>query len=128
MNEELEIPDRIIRNATLLEQAGIFNYGNCSTCIIYLTFNCFLDNAGPNYCRNNPITSCWNGTHSVERFRGINFTITSIEGQSKSNKPGYKNIVIDLNYLVNNPYYNVTLSDIQNEVNQLGKFNCSTYY
>ena len=48
---------------------------------------------------------------------------TSIEGQSKSDNPVYKNIVIDLNYLVNNPYYNITLTDIRNEVNQLGKFN-----
>ena len=39
MNEELEIPDRIIRNATLLEQAGIINYGNCST-----HTQCFTEN------------------------------------------------------------------------------------
>ena len=39
MNEELEIPDRILRNATLLEQAGIFNYGNYSTYTQYFTEN-----------------------------------------------------------------------------------------
>ena len=39
MNDELEIPDRILRNATLLEQAGIFNYGNCSTYTQYFTEN-----------------------------------------------------------------------------------------
>lgn len=88
-----------------------------------MLINSFLDNKGPNYCRRNPTTLCWNGTHNVTRFSGLNFTTTSIEGQSKSDNPVYKNIVIYLNYLVNNPYYNVTLTDIQNEVNQLGKFN-----
>ena len=88
----------------------------------------FLDNEGPIHCRNNLIENCWNGTYNETLYTGPIFTNTSIEGQSKSDKLGYKNIVIDLNYLVNNPYYNVTLTDIRNEVNQLGKFNCSTYY
>ena len=67
--------------------------------------------------------------HTMKRCILVLSLITHpINGQSKSDKLGYKNIVIDLNCLVNNPYYNVTLTDIQNEVNQLGKFNCSTYY
>ena len=47
MNEELKIPDRILRNATLLEEAGIFNYGNYST-----HTQCFTQNMP-----NSPITA-----------------------------------------------------------------------
>lgn len=55
-----------------------------------MLINSFLDNKGPIYCQNNLLNNCWNGTHNVTRFSGLNFTTTSIEGQSKSDNPVYK--------------------------------------